>query len=451
MLITILGAILTIFFIILFHECGHFFAAKMCGVKVLRFSIGFGKSICLFRDRSGTEYVLGILPLGGYVKMLDDKETSVSGEALKSSYNRQRLPIRMFIVIAGPLANFLLAFLILWIVYLQGISYVRPVIGQVTPDSMAAQANLKPDDLIVKVDEQYVDNWQDVLSALIKRVGSQDKVIIITHPLKREELEMHNLSLVNWKLTSPKTDFFKDLGFQPYQPKFPAIIVKVLSNSPAAQSELQSGDEIMSLNGQTVTNWLDFVKEIQRLPHEKVQLLVKRNKRPYRVDLQIGDKKIRGHAVGYLGVEARVPQWPKELMLKRHYSFGEASGKAFQQVQRLIEFNLTVLEKIIRGKISINLLGGPITIFEGAGEASQQGLGVYLSFVAFISVSLGFINILPIPGLDGGYLLFHFIEAIFRRPIPDSYQVLFWRIGIFLVIFLIVQATINDMVRLFNF
>lgn len=448
LIVTILGAVLAVFIVIVLHEAGHFFVAKALGVRVLRFSIGFGKALWSCHDRSGTEYVIAILPLGGYVKMLDDREMQVSSRESKRAYNRQPLLSRIAIVLAGPLANFLLAILVFWGVFLLGVSYVKPVIGEVLPGSIADRAGLKSGEVIQAVNRHPTHGWQAVLTAMVERVGSPRPVAIRVES-SDHSLQTHDLSLQDWKLAGKEPDVLGSLGITPFQPLFLAVIEKVMPHSPAEQNGLEPGDRIEGFKDQPPMDWPALAKKIQDMPNQKVILTIARGQSKSDVTLQLGAQSEQNHETGYLGVEVKPPVWPKEMIVTTHYSLLSAWEPAWMETWNLTRFNAIVLAKMVKGKISLATLGGPITIFRSAGAASQAGLRVYLSFIAFISVTLGFINILPIPGLDGGHFLFHVIESIIRRPISEKYQALLVKIGIVVILLLIIQGTINDIVRLF--
>lgn len=439
--ITVMGAIMAVFIVILLHEFGHFCVAKAFGVKVLRFSIGFGKPLWSHVSRTGTEYVIAILPLGGYVKMLNDREIQVSRAESRHAYNRKPLLTRMAIVLAGPLTNFILAIFVFWIIFLMGVSYIKPVIGKVTPQSAADRSGLQAGHLIKAINGKPIHSWQEVLITLIAQIGDTRALSIITQPPDNTMvLQMHPLSLQDWKLTGREPDPLGSLGITPFQPEVPAVVNKVIPGSSAAHGGLQAGDRILALNHQPIPDWSALADYIHQHPHQEVTLTLQREQSLREVSITL-DK--------YLGVEVKMPRWPKNFVENLHYSVFSAWAPACNQVWDLTVFNGIVLTKMLQGKISLQTLGGPIAIFSSAGQASEAGIRAYLSFIAFISVSLGFINILPIPGLDGGHFLFQLIEGIMRRPISEKYEVILLKIGIFFIILLIFQGTINDIMRLF--
>lgn len=437
------------FVVIVIHELGHFLVAKAFGVKVLRFSIGFGKALWSRTSRSGTEYVLGMLPLGGYVKMLDDRELHVSQAEAKLAYNRQPLWVRMGIVLAGPIINVLLAIIVFWVIFLLGVTYVKPVIGQVLPQSIAERSGLQAGDVIQSINDHPIQQWEQVLIAMITRIGSSRSLTMVTQPRNTRVLQTHQISLKDWQLAGSQPDPLRSLGIIPFQPEFPAIADKIEPNSPAARSGLQAGDLITGVDAKPIQDWLALTDYIQHHPNQEVNFNIQRNQNSLTVPVELDSRTMRGQTVGYLGLRVKPPQWPQEMISTPHYSIFTAMAPAWRQAWDLIVFNAVVLVKMITGKISLQTLGGPITIFRSAGEASAEGLKVYLGFIGFISVTLGFINILPIPGLDGGHFLFQVVEGIMRRPISERVQMLLLKVGIVLIILLIIQGTINDIMRLF--
>ncbi|AKQ33573.1 RIP metalloprotease RseP [Candidatus Coxiella mudrowiae] len=450
--IAILGAIIAIFSIIILHELGHFVVACACGIKVLRFSIGFGKALCKWKGKSGTEYILALLPLGGYVKMLGEGDEITSAKDAHRAFNQKPLFIRMLVVLAGPFTNFLLALISFWGVYLMGVTHTRPIVGEVVPHSIAAQAGIKPGDELVEIDGKAIKNWQQALMAIIALMGDRNEMEMMVKPQNSSQESLRNLELLKWNLDQRSPDVFKSLGLLPYQPRIPPVINSVMKGSPAERAQLQQGDRVKAINGQPVKDWLEVVNIVRQKPNEKIQLTVTRNDKTHLISLTTGKKYMEETTVGYLGVLSQPPpQWPDNLIYKEEYSFWGAWRSAVEQTWRLLTFNAMVMVKMIIGKVSIHTLGGPITVFQAAGKAIQAGFQVYLGFIGFISLTIGFINLLPIPGLDGGHLLFQIIEGLFRRPVPERIQIISLTLGVVFFIFLMVQATINDIARLFSF
>jgi len=449
LLIAILGAILAIFSIIILHELGHFFVAKACGIKVLRFSIGFGKPIWKRKGKDGTEYVLAILPLGGYVKMLGEGEEITSPEDAHRAFNKKPLLSRMAVVIAGPMVNFILAIIAYWCVFLIGVVHTKPVIGQVIPGSIAAAAGVKSGDELIRVNDIRTQNWQRAMMAIIMHMGDKGQLTLTIKPANSGKLQKKTLNLANWSVDRRKPDFFRSLGILPYQPKIPPVIAKTTFRSPAADAGLRAGDRVIAVNGRRVSDWRDLVNSVRSHPHKVIAVTVLRDNKRQVFKVKVGATKSKGQEYGFLGVQSYPSRWPSHMIQRDHYSVFSAWLPALEQTWRLTAFNFTVVVKMITGKVSVHTLGGPITVFQAAGKATQAGFQVYIGFLGFISLTIGFINLLPIPGLDGGHLLFQVIEGIFRRPIPERFQMIGFSIGMIFLIFLMVQATINDLMRLF--
>lgn len=447
LLITILGAISAVFIVVLIHEWGHFLVAKWMNVQVLRFSIGFGKALWKHNSKSGTEYRLAWLPLGGYVKMLDSREDKDSPD-LSKAFDRQPLYKRMAIVLAGPVMNFILAVLCFWLIYLSGVTTLKPIIGQVTPHSVAEQSGLMAGDQIIKVDGHLTKDWEAVLNRLVDQLGHPEKTVLTVQNQNNLQTDKY-IDLSHWKISGKEQNPLEEIGITPFEPAFPAIVAKVLPNSPAEKAGINPQDHLLAINNKLLKDWPNIAEEVKNRPNQEIVLKLDRQDNVLQKKVVLGSQIENAKKMGYLGVEVAKPIWPQNMLLKQRYNGLTAWSPALQQTVHLVVFNVIVLGKMIGGNIGLSTLGGPITIFKTAGEASQAGLKTYINFIAFISVTLGFINILPIPGLDGGHFLFQVIEGIIRRPLPEVYQSWLIRIGILLIIFLILQGTVNDLLRLF--
>ena len=447
--IAIVGAIFAIFVIILIHELGHFSAAKWLGVVVEKFSIGFGRPIWSYQASSGTTYQIGILPLGGYVKMLGEYNDVERLDRQSGAFNQQPLWARWIIVLAGPMMNFILAILLYAGTYMLGMTYVKPVVGQVVPQSIAAQAGVQAGDQIVAIGDMKAPNWQRVVVSLVRHAGETGKLPITVRSQQGAEAVTKELNLATWQLDKQSPNFLASLGIKPWRPTFPAKVAGILPDSPAAKSTLQVGDTIIGINGKAVTTMQQASAIIRQHPNETLRLKILRNDKKVLLRVKTGQHEVRGKKIGYLGFKAKLTRVPPEMLHKVHYSLLEAWPPAIREAWTVFTINAVVLKKMLFGDISVRSLGGPITIFKSAGQASQSGIRTYLAFIAFISITVGFINLLPIPGLDGGHLLFYVIEFVIRRPIPERYQSIALQVGLVLLILLMVQATINDVLRHF--
>jgi regulator of sigma E protease len=426
-LINIIAFLIAIFVLVLAHEFGHFWVARKLGTKVERFSIGFGKPLLRWQGKSNIEYVIAPILLGGYVKLNEE------------SYQQKSVWRRMAIMLAGVTANIMLAILLFWLVFTIGIKVPKPIIGKVIPKSIAYQAGLKSGNEIKNVDGRDVFDWQGVTIAIISRMGDRNQLIINGHYLNLDKWEVNNLN----------PDPIQSLGIEPYYPAIPAVINKVMLDGPAKQIGLQPQDRILSINNQKIIDWYDFIKYIHKHPDQKVTLTIDRFGEYIVLTGVIGSKSGPGlKKIGYLGVASLPVKWPQDMFNEQHYPPWQAFYPALQRTWLLLNFNFIVLAKMLTGKISLHVLGGPITIFSAAEVAFKQGIVIYTEFLALLSVMLAFVNILPIPALDGGNFVFLLLEAIIRRPVPIKIQTFALRLGMIILAILIFIAIGNDLLRM---
>jgi regulator of sigma E protease len=447
-LISIAGILLTIFFVIGTHESAHFVAARLLGVKVLRFSIGFGKTLLRWHDKKGTEYVFALVPLGGYVKMLDESEGEVPKDELHLAYNNQPYYKKFLIVIAGPLTNIFCALVLYWLIFVIGFVTVRPVTGTITPHSIAAEGGLKPNQEIISVDGQSTLTWTGILFRILAHTGNQDQIRIDVQDPVSKMTESHLLDLKNWHLDGLAPDPLASLGIAPFEPAIPMVIGKIIPDSPAAKSGLKLNDKIIAIDNKAIGNWDALITTISSHPDRTLAFSIERNKQVMTVPVTIGyQRDILFQKTGYLGIAPDFA-WPKELLKKVQYGPVKAIAHAWREIYDFTYFNLMLFGKLVTGKLSMQSLGGPITIFESAGDALNYGFLSFIGFLAFLSISIGIINLLPIPGLDGGHLFLQTIEFIIRRPIPEKIISILYRLGFMLIIFVVIIALVNDMLRL---
>lgn len=447
-LISIIGILITLLLIIGIHEFSHFMTARLLGIKVLRFSIGFGKSLWSRYDKKGTEYVIAAIPLGGYVKMLDSTEGHVAKEEYHLAFNHQPFYKKFVVVAAGPLSNLVLAFVLYWILFMVGFTTIAPVIGKIIPQSIAAEAGLSPNYEIVKVDHIPTSSWMDVIVRILSRAGDTGKMQIDLQSIRQSNVEKHQLDLSNWHMNNLKPDPLVSLGIIPFEPLIPTIISEIAEDSPAAQAGLAVGDKIILLDNKKINNWIDLVTIIDQHPSETVHLTIERNNKKITIPVLIGyhrDLLFIKH--GFLGISPKF-EWLPNFLRSNQYGPLTALSYAWQSTYDLVYMNFIIIGKVMTGKISLQSLGGPISIFQAAGTSFHQGIAAFLSFLAFLSISIGIINIFPIPGLDGGHLLFQTIEAIIQRPIPAKILEICYRLGLILLVLLIFQAVMNDILRL---
>lgn len=444
-LISILGILLTIFFVIGTHEYAHFITARLLGVKVVRFSIGFGKVLLRKKDKRGTEYVFSLIPLGGYVKMLDEDEEKVPPEELPYAYNRQPFYKKFLIVLAGPMMNLFCALILYWLIFMIGFTAVRPIIGTVDADSIAAAGKLAPKQEIVKVDDAKTHSWSSVVFRLLIHVGDKDQVRIETID-NNQRVNTHVLDLANWQMSDLTPDPLSSLGITPYQPEIPLIIGMIAANSPALASPLKVGDKIIKINETAINNWKDLLKTITDHPDETVNFTIMRDNKEIQIPVKLGSQGLFKR-LGYLGIAPNF-RWPDELLHKIQYPPIKAFTRAWREIYQFTYFNFLLFGKLVTGKLSMKSLGGPITIFESAGDALNYGFMAFIGFLAFLSISIGVINLLPIPGLDGGHLFLQIVEKIIGRRIPNRVILLLYRFGFILLFLVLVQALVNDLLRM---
>ncbi|OGT25885.1 MAG: RIP metalloprotease RseP [Gammaproteobacteria bacterium RIFCSPLOWO2_02_FULL_42_14] len=451
-IIAILGAVFAFFIVVLVHEAGHFVVARCCGIKVLRFSIGFGKSLFSHRAKSGVEYTIGMLPLGGYVKMQDAYSDTLNPSEGSSgvAFEKTSVFTRIAVALAGPLANFLLAILVFAIIFTVGIHRLKPIVGRVLPHSVAAQAGIQPGDQVIRIRETATPDWQSVILSLIIHAGDEDELPLTVISRSLATPTTRFLDMQGWEFDPARPDLLGSIGMLPFFPTVSAKLAVVLSNSPAAKAGLQPGDVVLRVNNQPVSDWQTLVAQLQPHPNQIVNLTIRRNGNNQTLSVLMGEQKQGGRLSGYLGVEPNVPPIPASLENHQQYPWYLAIQPATEEVWRWTYFQLVVVKKLFEGKLSMQMLGGPVSIFQSAGSASLAGLIAYLQFIALISVILGVFNLFPIPALDGGQILFCLIESVIGRPLPERAQIALTNFGIIILVILMCYATSNDLLRLFH-
>lgn len=428
------------------HEWGHFYIARRCGVQVERFSIGFGKPLWRRTDRYGTEFVIAAIPLGGYVRMLDGRVDDVPPELENKAFNNKSVGQRMAIIAAGPGVNFLFAILALFLMYLVGLQTVKPVVGSVEPQTIAAEAGLTAGDEIIQVGERSTPDWEAVNMELVSRVGNGSATVVVQR--NGSQQQTYQLSLANWNFDPDKESALNSLGITPFRPKPTLEIAFVGEDTPAQAAGLQADDKILALNEKSVDTWQALVALITDKPGETVAITVLRDGQEQVINATIARRDTPEGQTGYLGVSPNSEPWPDGYVFTHQYNPMEAMGRAIDKTWRLMTLSVEMLGKLITGDMSVKNLSGPISIAQGAGVSAGIGLAYFLSFLALISVNLGIINLIPLPMLDGGHLMYFIIEWLTGKPVPEAAQEWGFRIGGALLFMIMGIAIINDITRI---
>ena len=454
-MITILAFVLAIALLVVFHEYGHYWMARRCGVKVLRFSIGFGKVLYSKRfANSDTEWVISAVPLGGYVKMLDEREEQVAPQDLPYAFNRKPLYQRMAIVAAGPLANMLLAILLYWGLFVHGVPGLKPVLGDVPQGTPAAAAQMHAQETIVAINGQPVPSWQELHWMLLESVVRQNPDEVNDGRVKIEAKTAggatieHLLDVRGLSAKDLDSDFLGKLGLHLYQPVVLPVIGDVVSNSVAQRAGLQSGDHILSANGAAVQKWMDLVDVIRAHPAQNVLLDVQRGKAKLQITVVPQAVDESGKSVGKIGAGPEVDDAAWNAMFTV-VSYGpiEALQQSVRKTWETSAISLDMMGKMVMGEVSVKNISGPITIADYAGQSAKMGVVAYLTFLALISISLGVLNLLPIPLLDGGHLLYYVAELVKGSPVSEASWEFGQKVGIALLGTLMVFAIYNDINR----
>lgn len=443
---TLLAFLVVIFVLVIVHEYGHYLAARLSGVKVLKFSIGFGKPLFVKRlGRDNTEWAISALPLGGYVKMLDEREGDVDSSEAHRAFNRATVWRRIAIVAAGPLANFLLAIIVFWALLMHGIPAIKPVIGEPGQGTPAAMAGLRDGDEVVRVDDSSIRTFADLRLALTAAAAKKAKPVLELANGETRELDLGSL---------PDTYLEGDgrvLGVLPYMPPLSPVVGRLEPGSVAEKAGLKAGDRILAVNGQAITHWQDFSQYVRGRAGVEIELLLETGSERRTVRLTPAGLTENGRQIGRVGVGPQIdPAVLENLQTEERYPPLQALGQATAKTWDSAIFSLEMLGRMVLGQVSWRNLSGPVSIADYAGQSAQQGWMSFVGFLAIISIGLGVINLLPIPLLDGGHLMYYFVEVFRGRPVSEEIMELGARIGMAIIGALIFLALYNDVLRLLN-
>ncbi|PCH65202.1 MAG: RIP metalloprotease RseP [Gammaproteobacteria bacterium] len=432
--------------LIVVHEYGHFWVARRCGVKVLKFSVGFGKPLWSKLGKDGTEYVIGAIPLGGYVKMLDEREGNVPADQLHQAFNRQPLRARVAIVSAGPIANLVFAVLAYWLIFVIGIPGIRPIVDEIAPNTAAEHAQIIAGDEIKAIDGRATPTWNSVYKLLWKQAehGGLIEFTVDTAGVENKR----SVSVPKLELQSAGTILTR-LGIQPIRPKITPTLGKIKPNSAAEQAGLQQGDLLLTADAVHIEDWQGWVELIRSRPEQTIIITVKRQGKI--IELTITPVKTAEN-VGQIGagVDISYTEIPSEIRAELRYGVVQALVEACRETWQFSALTVKSLFGMFAGTVSTKNLGGPISIAQIAGASAESGFISFVGFLAMISISLGILNLLPIPVLDGGHLAMYCIEWLKGSPVSEQAQIQGQKVGVLLLLLLMVLAFFNDLTRLFG-
>ena len=447
----LLPFLLALGILIVVHEFGHYLVARLCGVKVLRFSLGFGRPLLVRKAGADqTEWVLSVFPLGGYVKMLDEREAPVAAHELHRAFNRKSVWRRIAIVAAGPLANFLLAIALYWGLFVGGTEELKPRVALSDTPAIAQAAGVREGDLVVAVDEEPVRSWQDLRWVLLRHALDSREVMLRVRTLEDVEA-FRRLDLAGVAIDEGNTDLIARLGLRPWRPAIPAVIGRIADGSAAERAGLLGGDRVLTIAGSPVEAWSDLVRQVREAPGRALDFEVERAGVVVKLVITPEAAEEGGAQIGRIGVGvAEAAAGGIAMFGEVRYGVLEGLSRAVQQTWETSVLSLKMIGRMLTGEVSWKNLSGPVTIADYAGQTAQLGWAHYLKFVALISISLGVLNLLPIPVLDGGHLLYYTVEIIKGGPIPERIMEVGQQIGLALLVMLMAFAFYNDLNRLIS-
>ena len=448
---TLVAFIVALGVLIVVHEYGHYLAARLCNVRVLRFSVGFGRPLATWRlGRDATEWSIAAIPFGGYVKMLDEREAPVEAQEAHRAFNRQSVGRRILIVAAGPAFNFLFAIAVYAALYMYGLPEARPVLAAPAVGTAAHVTGFRAGDTVRSIEGESIATWQDlrwrVLQGALQREALRFEV-----SGARGDIAMHVLDLRSYPIDEMESDALEKIGLRLYRPPLPPVIGRVVSGGAAERAGLRPDDRVVQAGGEEMANWEQVVQAIRARPGEVLALIVERGAVRLRIDVLPDAATENGARIGRIGVAPSIPASESERIVVR-VSYGplQSIAKAAVKTWDISVFSLRMLGKMLLGEVSWKHLSGPVTIADYAGQSAQMGWLAYATFLALISISLGVLNLLPIPLLDGGHLMYYSVEIIKGSPVSERAMDLGQRVGLALLLVVMAFAFYNDLNRLFS-
>lgn len=448
---TIVAFVVALGILIVVHEYGHYIVARACNVKVLRFSVGFGRPLLVVRrgpDR--TEWVVSAIPFGGYVKMLDEREGPVGAGELERAFNRQKVWKRMAIVVAGPAFNFLFAIAVYSGLFMYGLPEARPVVAEPAAGTVAKRAGFHAGDIVRRIDDHAIATWQELRWRMLQ--GALQRQSLSVEVLNgRQQMEVLRVDLSGMSGDDVESDLLERLGFRLFRPSLPPVLGKVVSGSAAERAGLLAGDRVEIADGEPIDTWEALVQFVRARPGREMRLGIRRGGQSFTTSVVPEGATINNERIGRIGVAPEVPASHSEQVFVRiSYGLTESLARSIEKTWDISVFSLKMLGKMLVGEVSWKHLSGPVTIADFAGQSAQLGWISYVTFLALISISLGVLNLLPVPLLDGGHLMYYCLEIMKGSPVSERIMELGQRVGLALLLVMMAFAFYNDLNRLFS-
>ena len=440
--------IIAISVLVAVHEYGHYIVGRWCGMKVLRFSIGFGKPVLTWtgRDKDRTEYCVSAVPLGGYVRFLDSREGYIAPEDEGRAFDQRPIPARIAVLLAGPLFNFLFAIAAYWVLFASGVPSILPTVGEVEADSYADVAGLQSGDRIIAVGDKETSDWESALIAILDNVSGEGSVALrLQNASGSERTAVINIGENSSELTEPGK-IFTGLGFQAWRP--PAVVGEVVPGGAASNTDLAAGDRIVAVAGVDVRSGGELITEVSARPGETVTLDYFRGEQRHSTNVTIKAELVNDETIGRIGVQ--LERGPEGFVYLRKYGPLDSLTQSIQKTWDTMAFTVRMLGRMVTGDVSIKNISGPINIAQFAGDSAERGLNQFLTFLALVSISLGVLNLLPVPVLDGGQIVYQTVELLKGSPMSERSQIIGQQFGILALFLLMSFAVYNDISRIFG-